>query len=84
MTEMGFLAWTKNVNQPVGRIDLDNHFGKRGEASHLFPMKGMPARVCDETYPADPTSRHHDVCRCIRSEERRVGKECRSRWSPYH
>ena len=20
----------------------------------------------------------------IRSEERRVGKECRSRWSPYH
>src|SRR3712207_7539409 len=28
------------------------------------------------------------TCRCIRcrerSEERRVGKECRSRWSPYH
>ena len=23
---------------------------------------------------------HHDG----RSEERRVGKECRSRWSPYH
>ena len=23
-------------------------------------------------------------CGCIRSEERRVGKECRSRWSPYH
>ena len=22
--------------------------------------------------------------RLIRSEERRVGKECRSRWSPYH
>ena len=22
--------------------------------------------------------------RIIRSEERRVGKECRSRWSPYH
>ena len=21
---------------------------------------------------------------CTRSEERRVGKECRSRWSPYH
>ena len=21
---------------------------------------------------------------CKRSEERRVGKECRSRWSPYH
>src|ERR1035437_11034825 len=25
-----------------------------------------------------------DVSAIIRSEERRVGKECRSRWSPYH
>ena len=24
------------------------------------------------------------VAACGRSEERRVGKECRSRWSPYH
>ena len=24
------------------------------------------------------------VILCSRSEERRVGKECRSRWSPYH
>ena len=24
------------------------------------------------------------VCTLTRSEERRVGKECRSRWSPYH
>ena len=24
------------------------------------------------------------IMHCIRSEERRVGKECRSRWSPYH
>ena len=25
-----------------------------------------------------------EVLPCRRSEERRVGKECRSRWSPYH
>ena len=25
-----------------------------------------------------------DVLILLRSEERRVGKECRSRWSPYH
>jgi peroxiredoxin len=25
-----------------------------------------------------------DIARAYRSEERRVGKECRSRWSPYH
>ena len=24
------------------------------------------------------------LCGLARSEERRVGKECRSRWSPYH
>src|SRR2546429_9455380 len=28
-----------------------------------------------------PQDRH---CSMARSEERRVGKECRSRWSPYH
>src|SRR3712207_5596399 len=35
-------------------------------------------RVFDRFYKAD-ASRHSK-----RSEERRVGKECRSRWSPYH
>ena len=25
-----------------------------------------------------------EVVDLLRSEERRVGKECRSRWSPYH
>src|SRR5256885_6926959 len=30
-------------------------------------------------YGADP-----EMQRLCRSEERRVGKECRSRWSPYH
>src|SRR5256885_10244282 len=37
-----------------------------------------------------PFDRHAEVGRLLlgelreRSEERRVGKECRSRWSPYH
>ena len=26
----------------------------------------------------------YDFLASVRSEERRVGKECRSRWSPYH
>jgi len=30
------------------------------------------------------TGRYLDVTNSTRSEERRVGKECRSRWSPYH
>src|SRR2546422_11505401 len=31
-----------------------------------------------------PVCRFALVPRIVRSEERRVGKECRSRWSPYH
>ena len=27
---------------------------------------------------------YKEVTERLRSEERRVGKECRSRWSPYH
>ena len=29
-------------------------------------------------------STYISLCKYNRSEERRVGKECRSRWSPYH
>ena len=43
-------------------------------------MDGYAARAVDvETAAPD-----HAVALAVRSEERRVGKECRSRWSPYH
>ena len=29
-------------------------------------------------------AQEHNTLTLLRSEERRVGKECRSRWSPYH
>ena len=32
-------------------------------------------------YPEKRGIVHNEI---LRSEERRVGKECRSRWSPYH
>ena len=35
------------------------------------------------TIPRDMAA-HLDLDAGTRSEERRVGKECRSRWSPYH
>src|SRR3712207_9051813 len=34
--------------------------------------------------PAPPPKERCRVLYISRSEERRVGKECRSRWSPYH
>ena len=33
---------------------------------------------------AATTKMSEEVKEAMRSEERRVGKECRSRWSPYH
>ena len=46
--------------------------------------------VLNEADTAYPEARIVELCRgrdgllVCRSEERRVGKECRSRWSPYH
>ena len=33
---------------------------------------------------AERSEEHTSELQSLRSEERRVGKECRSRWSPYH
>ena len=54
-------------------IDADKN---RAEGEALDIAHGLPfAR------PMKITAGDYDD---IRSEERRVGKECRSRWSPYH
>src|SRR3712207_9221429 len=45
-------------------------------ADQLAADLGHPTQV--NAYVTPPSSRG------FRSEERRVGKECRSRWSPYH
>src|SRR5256885_4034850 len=42
-------------------------------------LKPLDASIPDCTALTGPA-----FCRDSRSEERRVGKECRSRWSPYH
>src|SRR5688572_32059696 len=43
----------------------------------------IPARV-EEELSRSTVVEHRLRMRRRRSEERRVGKECRSRWSPYH
>ncbi len=47
-------------------------------------VEGEPAY--DETYRRGPVVMRGPMIPKdnTRSEERRVGKECRSRWSPYH
>src|SRR3712207_8762601 len=53
-----------------------------------LPQLRLLERAIDESVSRATENRLHLTCLGIepldRSEERRVGKECRSRWSPYH
>ena len=56
--------------------------GRRGVISVKTDLyKGKPLKSL--TQPKSKNGGRNNNGR-IRSEERRVGKECRSRWSPYH
>src|SRR3989449_10823874 len=46
--------------------------------------EGIPHRVIADVVAASGMARGQVDLVVTRSEERRVGKECRSRWSPYH
>ena len=41
-------------------------------------------RAADDAAGLSISEKMRKQIRGLRSEERRVGKECRSRWSPYH
>ena len=51
-----------------------------GNRVQLKLMEGKNSLFSDEKIITSLS----DTLLCFRSEERRVGKECRSRWSPYH
>ena len=63
----------------VGKVDCP--------AYKLF-MKAILAGMMIAFGAAGSSVAAHDIVNVgiarLRSEERRVGKECRSRWSPYH
>ena len=57
----------------------------------LFAVLALTLCLClpafaQEAKPAQPAAKEDKTVTDLtgRSEERRVGKECRSRWSPYH
>ena len=50
----------------------------------LRPSSPQAQRVTLPMTSAESSASPLEAFRISRSEERRVGKECRSRWSPYH
>src|SRR2546430_15508852 len=66
-------------------LSENEHYGflvKTGEGFLGAAGRGVAAkyRFTDLAHGTHPATRDYEK----RSEERRVGKECRSRWSPYH
>src|SRR5256885_9686430 len=64
------------ADRDIVRINLQS--AKRNESRKLF--RGMADQMSRKYLRQMRIFEQND----IRSEERRVGKECRSRWSPYH
>ena len=56
------------------------------KAKGIFRKDNFKPLVGDnvEITVLDEEEKEGSVTSILRSEERRVGKECRSRWSPYH
>ena len=55
-----------------------------GERSYDIFSRLLNDRIIVLSEDVNDTSASLVVAQLLRSEERRVGKECRSRWSPYH
>ena len=66
----------KYLAEAIDRVQPDElwHLGdSEGDRDWIEKYSGCPVRIVRGNMDTDN-----------RSEERRVGKECRSRWSPYH
>src|SRR3989449_3862352 len=64
-----------------GLVDSPKVKSPRGRLLNLDAVVAPSAAAAAEYYPA---IYWFSMLSIPRSEERRVGKECRSRWSPYH
>ena len=69
--ERGLAVWQDEANNVV----IIKEAAPGYESAPAVILQGHLDMVCDQEKDCDID---------MRSEERRVGKECRSRWSPYH
>ena len=63
-------------------LSIPDYRGSDQQRGYLLPLPYVQYR--GDIFRIDREGAHGDLFRSDRSEERRVGKECRSRWSPYH
>ena len=67
------------VNRHAKIIELINKY-------HIETQEELAEYLNQEGFKVTQATVSRDIrdLKLTRSEERRVGKECRSRWSPYH
>ena len=71
-----FKVLANNLEEPAALVVADTTIGSKDDPQTVLAF----AQSCDVV-----TFDHELLTPAVmRSEERRVGKECRSRWSPYH
>ena len=82
LSEIGWVS-IRSLKDEIYKVDIEGKYiGSYGANQKLYKMiqktpQGKKAQF--RTYDWDQVKKS-----AVRSEERRVGKECRSRWSPYH
>src|ERR1035441_10774659 len=83
----------KSLNFPPSIIDRFSHLFANGDFPHTLDLQSQIVQAgLPKEHPRMPAFINlyqaiYGLPRHLgqhRSEERRVGKECRSRWSPYH
>ena len=75
----------KGLQTPLGRAYVGRFSDGEVNLELMENVRGRDVFILQSTCPpANDSLMELLVMVDVRSEERRVGKECRSRWSPYH
>ena len=82
LTDAGYDLVSGGTDNHLMLLDLTRKDITGKDAEHALDLAGIT--VNKNTVPFETRSPFVTSGVRIRSEERRVGKECRSRWSPYH
>ena len=76
----------RTIRIPVHMIETINKLVRTSrQMLHEIGREPTPEELSEKiSMPLDKVRKVLKIAKEPRSEERRVGKECRSRWSPYH